>query len=131
MGSGITEAAQWNVVAPANVGAADYPLTVVVRGIELNTGTPLSDTLAHFVHLVNRSALALSGRVLEPLGARDLTVSTDQSFVLSYGIDNTGIAGTTGSSQVRVVLPAGFSFDPFPAVRLIDTLSVITGDSAV
>ena len=57
-------------------------------------------------------------------------MSTDQSFVLSYGIDNTGVAGTTGSSQVRVVLPTGFSFDPFPSVRLIDTLSVVTGDSS-
>ena len=46
------------------------------------------------VYLVDRSALALSGRVLAPLGATDLTVSTDQSFVLSYKVENQGVAGT-------------------------------------
>ena len=29
-----------------------------------------------------------------------------------------------------MVLPPGFSFDPFPTVGLIDTLAVVTGDSA-
>ncbi len=81
------------------------------------------------MYLVERSRLALSGRVIEPAGARDLTVSTDQSFELSYRIDNQGTAGTIGTSQVRVVLPEGFSFDPFPVVRQVDTLEVVTGDS--
>ena len=130
LGSDIIDTVRWTVVAPTNVGAGNYDLTVVVRGVELNTNTPLADTLSHAVYLVERSRLALSGRVLEPFGARDLTVSTDQSFVLSYRIDNEGEAGTVGSSQVRVVLPEGFSFDPLPVVRQVDTLLVVTGDSA-
>ena len=130
LGGGVADTASWLVTAPNSVTTPSAVFSVQLSAQESPSGNPLADTLDHTVYLVNRSALALSGRVLEPLGARDLTVSTDQSFVLSYGIDNTGIAGTTGSSLVRVVLPAGFSFDPFPTLRLIDTLSVITGDSS-
>ena len=125
----MADTASWLVTAPSS-GAASAVFSVQVNALESPSGNPLADTLDHTVYLVNRSALALSGRVLEPPGAQDLTVSTDQSFVMSYRIENTGVAGTTGSSQVRVILPVGFSFAPLPVVRLIDTLSVITGDSA-
>ena len=43
--------------------------SVQVNALESPSGNPLADTLDHTVYLVNRSALALSGRVLEPPGA--------------------------------------------------------------
>ena len=95
----MADTATWLVTAPSS-GAPSAVFSVRVNALESPSGNPLADTLDHTVYLVTQSALALSGRVLEPLGARDLTVSTDQSFVMSYGIDNSGTAGTTGSSLV-------------------------------
>ena len=127
LGSGVADTATWDVTAPSSVVGANDTFRIELSADEFPSGNPLADTLDHEVYLVDRVALALRDTVLAPLGATDLTVSTDQSFVMGYYVDNSGQAGTTDSSEVRLVLPTGFSFDPFPSVRTVDTVLVGTG----
>ena len=80
---------------------------------------------------MQQARLEVAGKVISPEGARDLRVSTNQAFRISYKINNLGMTGTDSTSQIVVRLPISenFTFDSLGTIVLTDTLYIFTDDS--
>ena len=100
----------WIVRAPEDAVASQF-ITVRVQAIDANndslTFDQVSDPLR--VEVVERASLRLSGAITSPITATDGIVSVNQPFVVTANVLNEGQAPLVGESDVRIVLPAGYS----------------------
>ncbi|MGH1362329.1 MAG: hypothetical protein ACRBF0_02155 [Calditrichia bacterium] len=130
---------EWSVIAP--------DIATPVQNIQLKfTGKRIAssdsiiiDNLLIPVQTVRRAELSVVGSILEPGGALDGVVSTEQFFDIKIEIPDSGQAGTVidSTNLVTVALPSGYKFSDMQTETTLmiatdgaDTLRVQAPDTA-
>ncbi|MDQ7063441.1 MAG: hypothetical protein Q9P90_04250 [candidate division KSB1 bacterium] len=100
----------WIVRAPEDAAAAQL-LTIRVQAIDANNDSLTFETVSEplQVEVVERASLRLSGAITRPVTATDGIVSVNQPFEITAMVLNEGQAPVVGESEVRIVLPVGYS----------------------
>jgi len=97
----------WDVFAPLNQ-TGDYSITVKAFGKDKFSNQTLQAFHSLPVSVVSRSRLAIEANIINPVGARDSVLSTQQLFDVSVIVRNEGNAGTFGNNQIKITFPPGF-----------------------
>ncbi|KAA3615015.1 MAG: hypothetical protein D8M58_11225 [Calditrichaeota bacterium] len=105
----------WQVVAPAQLpeqGANTDTFSVSVNGNDINTGNPVTRTSGDLIiHLERVATLSLSSAVINPAGAVDGILSTEQTFEFQTQVSNSGHADFDGSGSVLLEAHGGLLFE--------------------
>ncbi|MCB0267014.1 MAG: hypothetical protein KDH95_02495, partial [Calditrichaeota bacterium] len=97
--------------SPQSILADSLNISVSAEGIDISGGAtpPAADTIGFW--LVDRAQLSMFSEIIEPSGAIDGTISTEQWFDVRVWVENSGEATTTGNNQVTVKIPASFQIE--------------------
>ncbi len=108
-GSGTLRIVEWTVLAPGDARSSDT-LRIINRGRDENTLEERSSENLLIVQVVPQAEIALSARIVEPQGARDGELSTNQKFELQIRTENNGTAGLQPGSRnvLKLQLPEGY-----------------------
>ena len=114
--------------SPQSILADSLNISVSAEGIDISGGAtpPAADTIGFW--LVNRAQLSVFSEIIEPSGAIDGTISTEQWFDVRVWVENSGEATTTGNNQVTVKIPASFQIEG-SAVGDSADISIGTGEA--
>ncbi len=100
----------WDVTAPST-GVQNQVLVVQSHARDENDSNreifSIADSIA--LTVVQKARVQVVARVTDPFDAKEGIVSTEQEFTISATVENAGAADLKGESQLRLVLPAGFS----------------------
>ncbi|MEL6820766.1 MAG: hypothetical protein AAFP70_03310, partial [Calditrichota bacterium] len=116
---------EWSVIAPA-IAAPLQNITLTFTGNRLSGSELIEITRQVPVKTVRRAELSVVGTIIEPSGALDGVLSTNQFFDIRIAIPDSGEAGTVDGfdNRVRTVLPTGYTF----AEQRTDTTLFIATD---
>jgi len=99
----------WNIRVPMNPKVRE-PIIIEVKGEDQLATTPILPVAAEaFVQTIRAATLSLEAEIIHPDGAKDSTVSTEQTFTLRATVTNEGDAGIDEAGQIAIILPDGYN----------------------